>query len=188
LFGAKRQPSYNPPTPPPLKKTKQLVDLFGGVRDEWMAADLASWLAPNAIYPGVADAVRASLARGDDVHVVTTKQARFTAALLRDMARVDLPEERIHSTTVSGEPKSKVLARLDAALPGACERIFVEDKHATLEKVRAAPETAGRWRLMLVGWGYNTPAERAAADACPDIELVGIGRFAEVLRGDGGGR
>ena len=52
----------------------QLVALFGSVRDEWMAADLASWLAPNRIYPGVADAVRAALAGGDEVYIVTTKQ------------------------------------------------------------------------------------------------------------------
>ena len=28
----------------------------GKIRDDWMAADMAGWLAPNAIYPGVAEA------------------------------------------------------------------------------------------------------------------------------------
>jgi hypothetical protein len=60
------------PPPPPA----QMVSLFGRVRDEWIASDLAGWLAPNRIYPGVADAVRAALAGGDEVYVVTTKQAR----------------------------------------------------------------------------------------------------------------
>lgn len=53
----------------------QLVNLFGNVRDDWIASDLKGWLAPNRIYPGVADAVKATL-KGDDteVYIVTTKQ------------------------------------------------------------------------------------------------------------------
>lgn len=160
-----------------------LVELFGRVRDEWIASDLRGWLAPNRVYPGVADAVRAAIARGDEVYVVTTKQARFTATLLRDMAGVELPMERIHSTTVSGEPKSRVLARLAAAHPEAAERLFVEDKHGTLEKVAGAEETRGAWRLFLVDWGYNTPEERAAAAADDRIELVGVERFAALMGG-----
>jgi len=70
---------------------KALVALFGRVRDEWIARDLRGWLAPNATYgPEVAGAVRACLARGDEVFVVTTKQAQFTAALLEGLA--GLPE------------------------------------------------------------------------------------------------
>jgi hypothetical protein len=49
------------------------VSLFGSVRDGWIAEDLAGWLAPNQIYPGVADAVRQA-PQHDDVYVVTTKQ------------------------------------------------------------------------------------------------------------------
>lgn len=53
----------------------QLVKLFGSVRDNWIAEDLQGWLAPNRIYPGVADAVKASLQSKDtEVYVVTTKQ------------------------------------------------------------------------------------------------------------------
>lgn len=57
----------------------QLVELFGRVRDEWIAADTASWLSHNAIYPGVADAVRAAMEK-DEVYIVTTKQVRRGAA------------------------------------------------------------------------------------------------------------
>lgn len=54
-----------------------LVKLFGGVRDHWIATDLDSWLAPNTIYPGVADPIRAALADDSiEVYIVTTKQAR----------------------------------------------------------------------------------------------------------------
>lgn len=62
-------------------------------------------------------------------------QAHYTAALLKDMAGVDLPMERIHSTTLSGEPKAMVLGRLAAAHPLAHQMVFVEDKMGTLLKV-----------------------------------------------------
>ena len=51
----------------------QLVERFGGARDEWIKEDLASWLAPNRIYDGVADALR-QLKEREDVYIVTTKQ------------------------------------------------------------------------------------------------------------------
>lgn len=55
----------------------QLVNLFGNVRDDWIASDLKGWLAPNRIYPGVADAVKATLKSDDtEVYIVTTKQVR----------------------------------------------------------------------------------------------------------------
>lgn len=50
------------------------MTLFGSVRDDWIATDLAGWLAPNRIYPGVAEAVKSALAGGDEVYIVTTKQ------------------------------------------------------------------------------------------------------------------
>jgi hypothetical protein len=53
------------------------VNLFGSVRDQWIQEDLKGWLAPNRIYPGVADAVRSTLNSADtEVYIVTTKQVR----------------------------------------------------------------------------------------------------------------
>lgn len=52
------------------------------------------------------------------------------------MAGIPFPPERIHSTTLSSEPKAAVLARLAADHPGAAGYVFVEDKLATLEKAR----------------------------------------------------
>jgi phosphoglycolate phosphatase-like HAD superfamily hydrolase len=155
-----------------------LVELFGATRDAWMAEDLAGWLAPNEIYPGAADAVRALMA-AHEVHVVTTKQARFTEALLREKAGIPFPPERIFSQTASGRPKSEVLAALRAAHPGGAAH-FVEDKMSTLEKVAATPGFE-EWRLYLVDWGYNTPAERARAAASGGrIEVVSAARWAEL--------
>jgi len=118
----------------------QLVDLFGGTRDEWMASDLDGWLAPNRIYPGVAECMK-ELISAAEVYIVTTKQARFTKTILQQMAGIEFPMDRIFSQTVSGRPKSEVLHQLEQEHPGfACH--FVEDKLSTLEKVRAASASA----------------------------------------------
>jgi hypothetical protein len=56
----------------------EMVDLFGSTRDEWMAADLDGWLAPNRIYDGVAEPMKAAMASSEaEVFIVTTKQARL---------------------------------------------------------------------------------------------------------------
>ena len=113
----------------------QLVSLFGSTRDNWMAEDLDGWLAPNRIYPGVADVMK-TLMKEQEVYIVTTKQARFTEAILHKMAGIEFPMERIFSQTVSGRPKSEVLENLYEAHPEAESFHFVEDKLSTLEKVR----------------------------------------------------
>eukprot|EP00878_Enallax_costatus_P030946 GHUV01033766.1.p1 GENE.GHUV01033766.1~~GHUV01033766.1.p1 ORF type:complete len:213 (+),score=60.36 GHUV01033766.1:674-1312(+) len=159
----------------------KLVHLFGSVRDNWIAEDLQGWLAPNRIYPGVAEAVKAAV-QHDEVYIVTTKQAHYTEVLLRDMAGVDFPLDRIYSTTVSGEPKASVLAHLEERHPQARSYIFVEDKQGTLEKVAKTPG-AHNWQLYLVDWGYNTPAEREAAAADPRITVLGVKGFHELMAG-----
>ncbi|KXZ52324.1 hypothetical protein GPECTOR_10g956 [Gonium pectorale] len=157
----------------------QMVELFGRVRDDWIAEDLSGWLAPNRIYEGVADPVRRAL-DDHEAYIVTTKQAHYTEILLRDMADVPFPPDRIFSQTVSGRPKGEVLAALAAKHPGAGAKLFVEDKLITLEKVAKDPSLAD-WKLYLVDWGYNTPAERARAAANPAITIVNKERFAELM-------
>lgn len=51
------------------------------------------------------------------------------------MAGIAFPMDRIFSQTVSGRPKSEVLAQLAAEHPQAGAFHFVEDKFSTLEKV-----------------------------------------------------
>ena len=65
---------------------------------------------------------------------MTTKQARFAEAILRQLAKVDLPPERIFSQAESGAPKSEILELLEQRHPGAAYT-FVEDKALTLHKV-----------------------------------------------------
>jgi len=150
---------------------QELVELFGSTRDAWMKEDLQGWLAPNRIYPGVPQVLRALL-DGHETYIVTTKQERFTEALLRDMAKVPLPLDRIFSQTVSGRPKSEVLLKLAERHPRASYH-FVEDKMGTLEKVCKVPELEG-WQLYLVDWGYNTAEERRRAEENPRITLLSL--------------
>ena len=55
----------------------QLVELFGNVRDAWIAEDLPSWLDANGIYPGIPDGLAAAQQR-DELYIVTTKQVSNT--------------------------------------------------------------------------------------------------------------
>jgi phosphoglycolate phosphatase-like HAD superfamily hydrolase len=183
-----------------------LVKLFGRVRDEWIARDLEGWLAPNATYgEEVGQAVRACLQRGDEVFVVTTKQAQFTAALLKGLA--GLPElageeeetsassnkppgeggyARIISTTLSGRPKVAVLEELRAKHAGEGTRcVFVEDKLSTLETTEKRFAQKGQknpWEILLVDWGYNTQEERERAREL-GINVVGREGFSRALEG-----
>ncbi|GKU88029.1 hypothetical protein SLEP1_g2342 [Rubroshorea leprosula] len=70
-----------------------IVDLFGKVRDEWMDADLATWIGANRFYPGVPEALKFASSR---IYIVTTKQSRFADALLQELAGVSIPPERIY--------------------------------------------------------------------------------------------
>lgn len=153
----------------------ELVELFGGTRDAWIRDDLPGWLEPNRIYPGV-PAVMHRLMQRHELYIVTTKQERFTDALLRDKAQVALPLDRIFSQTVSGAPKSEVLQMLAARHRGAACH-FVEDKLSTLEKVCKIADLES-WQLYLVDWGYNTEAERQRAEANPRINLLSLDTLA----------
>ena len=158
-----------------------MVEAFGRIRDEWIQTDFDGWLAPNALYPGVAEAVLAAQARSDSaVKIVTTKQARFATAIMAKMGGITIAEEDMFSTTVSGIPKTEVLKTLgvDGSNP---RKIFVEDKLSTLEKVCKA-DGLDDWELFLVDWGYNTATERARAAANPRIEVIGVDAFIALLR------
>lgn len=56
----------------------KLVEVFGSTRDEWMAQDMQGWLAPNQIYPGVAEALKTAMDSPlTEVYIVTTKQVNI---------------------------------------------------------------------------------------------------------------
>ncbi|EIE27437.1 hypothetical protein COCSUDRAFT_26736 [Coccomyxa subellipsoidea C-169] len=152
----------------------ELVDLFGDFRDEWIARDLDGWLNANEIYEGLPD-ILTHLMQQHDLYIVTTKQARFTEALMHNMAKVPISPDHIFSTTVSGQPKSDILKDLQQQHPGTSYH-FVEDKLSTLEKVCKVPELQ-EWQLYLVDWGYNTREERERAEANPRISVINKAQF-----------
>eukprot|EP00244_Chara_vulgaris_P000268 TRINITY_DN1043_c1_g2_i1.p1 TRINITY_DN1043_c1_g2~~TRINITY_DN1043_c1_g2_i1.p1 ORF type:complete len:299 (-),score=34.41 TRINITY_DN1043_c1_g2_i1:359-1255(-) len=155
-------------------KREELVDLFGSIRDDWMQTDLAGWLGANRLYPGVADALRFA---SSPIYIVTTKQTRFALALLKDLAGVDFPEDRIFGLGTG--PKVKVLEQLQTrAEHNGCELHFVEDRLLTLENVIQVPSLS-KWHLYLGTWGYNTAEERVRAISCCGgrIQLVDLPTF-----------
>ncbi|XP_026663639.2 uncharacterized protein LOC103715476 isoform X2 [Phoenix dactylifera] len=86
-----------------------LIDLFGRVRDNWMQTDLSGWIGANRFYPGTGDALRFA---SSQVYIVTTKQSRFADALLRELAGVTIPSEKIYGLGTG--PKVEVLKKLQA--------------------------------------------------------------------------
>nr|CAD1836015.1 unnamed protein product [Ananas comosus var. bracteatus] len=135
-----------------------LIDLFGKVRDEWIRNDFSGWIGANRFYPGVADALRFS---SSEVYIVTTKQSRFAEALLRELAGVNIPSERIYGLGTG--PKVEVLKQLQSmSQHDGLKLHFVEDRLATLKNVIKDP-ALDQWNLYLGRWGYNTEKEREEA-------------------------
>ncbi|CAN4125087.1 unnamed protein product [Withania somnifera] len=128
-----------------------LIDLFGKVRDEWMNSDLVSWIGANRFYPGVPDALKFASSK---LYIVSTKQSRFADALLRRLAGITIPAERIYGLGTG----------------------FVEDRLATLKNVIKEPKLDG-WNLYLGDWGYNTQKEREEAPSISRIHLLGVSDF-----------
>nr|CAN70694.1 hypothetical protein VITISV_002394 [Vitis vinifera] len=166
------------------EKREPLVDLFGKVRDEWMEDDLATWIDANRFYPGVADALKFASSK---VYIVTTKQGRFAEALLRELAGVTIPSERIYGLGTG--PKVEVLKQLQKqsehqglTLPlYPILSSFVEDRLATLKNVIKEPELDG-WNLYLGKWGYNTQKEREEAAGISRIQLLELSDFSKKLK------
>lgn len=156
-----------------------LVKLFGNVRDTWIERDLDSWLAPNRMYSGVPEMLNNCLQQ-HETYIVTTKQAHYTEILLKQMANVAFPSSRIFSQTLSGRPKTEVLEMLATNHGDLTDRLFIEDKLSTLEKVCQCP-TLEDWRLYLVDWGYNMERERERARGNPRIEVVGLSELGGLL-------
>ncbi|XP_044493484.1 uncharacterized protein LOC123216896 isoform X1 [Mangifera indica] len=122
-----------------------LIDLFGKVRDEWMDMDLETWIGANRFYPGVPDALKFASSR---IYIVTTKQSRFADALLRKLAGVTIPAERIYGLGTG--PKVEVLKQLQKKPEHQGLTLhFVEDRLATLKNVIKEPELDA-WNLYLV--------------------------------------
>ncbi|XWS32166.1 hypothetical protein CRYUN_Cryun23aG0137600 [Craigia yunnanensis] len=128
-------------------------------------------------YPGVPDALKFA---SSNIYIVTTKQSRFADALLRELAGVTIPPERIYGLGTG--PKVKVLKQLQLRPEHQGMKLhFVEDRLATLKNVIKEPELDG-WNLYLGDWGYNTPKEREEAASIPRIQLLQLSDFSMKLK------
>ncbi|KAG6515657.1 hypothetical protein ZIOFF_026086 [Zingiber officinale] len=106
--------------------------------------------------------------------------ARFADALLRELAGITIPAERIYG--LGSGPKVKVLQQLQA-MPQheGLSLHFVEDRVATLKNVIKEPALDG-WNLYLGRWGYNTEREREEAESIPRIQLLDLSDFSKKLK------
>lgn len=154
-----------------------LIELFGKVRDDWIAHDLQGWICANRFYPGVPDALKFATSK---IYIVTTKQARFAQTLLKELAGVDLPSSFIYG--LGSGPKVEVLKKLQSQ-PEHQDLIlhFVEDRLATLQNVIKEP-LLDKWNLYLGTWGYNTVSEREAAVSNSRINVLDLPEFCEKLK------
>ncbi|GAV81738.1 hypothetical protein CFOL_v3_25192 [Cephalotus follicularis] len=154
-----------------------LIDLFGKVRDDWMDNDLATWIGANRFYPGVPDALKFASSR---IYIVTTKQSRFADALLRELAGVAIPPERIFGLGTG--PKVEVLKQLQRKPEHRGLTLhFVEDRLTTLKNVIKETELDG-WNLYLGDWGYNTREEREEAARITRIQILQLSDFSNKLK------
>jgi len=128
-------------------------------------------------YPGTADALKLS---SSETYIVTTKQSRFAEALLKELAGIDFPSERIYGLGTG--PKVKVLQQLQQMPQHQGLTLhFIEDRLATLKNVIKEP-ALDKWNLYLVTWGYNTPEEREEAQGISRIQLVDLPDFSKKLK------
>ncbi|CAA0820765.1 Unknown protein [Striga hermonthica] len=154
-----------------------LIDLFGKVRDEWIDNDLSTWIGANRFYPGVSEALKFASSK---LYIVTTKQSRFADALLRELAGITIPPERIYGLGTG--PKVKVLKLLQE-MPEhqGLSLHFVEDRLTTLKNVINEP-VLNKWNLYLGDWGYNTQKEREEAASISRIQLLQLSSFSKKLK------
>nr|KJB22341.1 hypothetical protein B456_004G042000 [Gossypium raimondii] len=111
---------------------------------------------------------------------IRKSSSRFADALLRELAGVTIPPERIYGLGTG--PKVKVLKQLQLRPEHQGMKLhFVEDRLATLKNVIKEPELDG-WNLYLGDWGYNTQKEREEAANISRIQLLQLSDFSKKLK------
>lgn len=154
---------------------RQLAARFDAVRDRAIAKSLDDWLADQGLYPGMADRLRAVLAGGTAVYVITTKEGRFARTLLETHG-VTMPPDRVWGKE-QARPKPELLRVLANAHGLAYRDIwFVEDRLKTLHAVAHEVELA-EVGLYLALWGYVMPTDRDKVAADPRIVPISLDRF-----------
>lgn len=153
-----------------------LKQLFGATRDQWIAADLADWIAMNPLYPGVAEKLieLSRNAHHQPWFIVTTKQERFVQQILAANA-INIEESAIFGLDRNMN-KMAVLAALQNKHPEHTI-YFIEDRLPTLINAAKTPQL-DRVKLVFAMWGYNTDEDKRAALAHP-FTLQELNNFLE---------
>lgn len=150
-----------------------------GIRDAWIEVDLESWLGQHRFYPGVIARLQQITAAGPTLMIVSTKEGRFIQQLLAQQG-LQLSRDQILGKEVK-QPKYETLRQLQTAQPNGASGAslwFVEDRLKALELVSQQPDLAGV-TLFLADWGYNTEAEKAAAQSSSRIHRLSIAQFSQ---------
>ncbi|TQE07886.1 hypothetical protein C1H46_006535 [Malus baccata] len=164
-----------------------LIHLFGKVRDEWMDEDLTTWIGANRndhltdlLLGEYSSVFRPCHSLASSFPHSSFAQARFGNALLRELAGVTIPPEKIFG--LGSGPKVEELKQLQKKPEHQGLKLhFVEDQLAILKNVIKEPELDG-WNLYLGNWGYNTQKEREEAETIPRIQIVELSDFSKKLK------
>lgn len=160
---------------------KQVGERLDGLRDEWICDDLDGWLGLHRFYPGVVEKITATLQTNTKLYIITTKEGRFVEQLLQ-RSGVKLGKEFIFGKE-NKRPKYEILRELVKTYGLDANGVwFVEDRLKTLELVQQQPDLKDL-QLYLADWGYNTQAERLAAQENPRIKLINLSQFAGEFQG-----
>lgn len=158
-------------------KAKEIGAKLDKLRDEWIAADLDSWLSLHKFYSGIVEKIKVTIANEVKLYIVTTKEGRFAQRLLQQEG-IDLPREVIFGKEVK-RPKYEILRELIQEANTSPESLwFVEDRLKTLQLVQQQPDLE-KVKLFLADWGYNTPLEKVTAQNDPQIRLLSLFEFAQ---------
>ena len=153
---------------------KDMIDTFGQVRDDWIAQDMDSWLEINTFYSGIALAINEC--DGETV-LVTTKQQRFAAALVRHAGVTDacMPDDSIYGL---GMYKSKADVIVDRMEQGGYKSAhFFEDRYPTIAKA-LNDDRLKNVLFYLCSWGYVTENELQLASEEPRVKVLKLEDFA----------
>ncbi|HHP7230700.1 MAG TPA: HAD family hydrolase [Xenococcaceae cyanobacterium] len=162
--------------------TKEIGKTLDAVRDHWINHDLTSWLALHRFYPGILAVLATILRSSSELYIVTTKEGRFVQKLLQQQG-ITLATKRIIGKEAK-RPKYETLRLLrDSSQDADVSFWFIEDRLPALQLVQQQPDLIAIVKLFLADWGYNTESDRQFAVTDPEIELISLNQFNQMLAG-----
>jgi phosphoglycolate phosphatase-like HAD superfamily hydrolase len=150
--------------------------IVDGLRDQWIASDLDSWLAEHRFYSGVAERLQDFQNDAIQVFIISTKEGRFIKQLLQKQG-IEFSDDRIYGKE-SKRPKYQILQELEDTFGETAGIWFIEDRLKTLQVVKRQ-DNLKQIGLFLADWGYNTAADRHEADYDDRIHLISLAQFSQ---------